>query len=346
MAKQTKQDTIALFNDLAGKIGKGQIAPFYLLMGEEPYWVERLCSAIMGKAISDEQRDFNQTIFYGADSNVDQIISASQRYPMMAERQLVVVREAQALRRIEDLQPYLEHIVDTTVLVVCLSGKSVDKRTAFYKKAGTVGVVFESSKLAQEAVPAWIESYFQSQGRKIEMPAAMLLAEFAGNDLRKLVIEAEKLSKAVAAPAAVTAADIETYVGISREFNTTELSSALAFRDAAKAFRIAYYFGLSPKQYPIQMTLAFLHFFFAKVEQIHATIYASGGRMSVRQACESLRLFGKYGEPFLAAASRYPLTKVMQIIGLIRDCDYASKSNARGEATDGELLVELLGKIL
>ena len=340
-----KIDTAAQFETLRREIEGGDFRPVYILMGEEPFYPERLCSVITEKALQPHERDFNQTILYGADTSVDEIISNCERYPMMSERVLVVVREAQALKKPEGLSVYLDHISPTTVLVLLFSGKNMDKRTSFYKKASKSCVIFESAKIREEAMPRWIESYFRSIGRAIEPQGAMLLAEYAGNDLRKISVEAEKLLKAVPEQQkTITADDIEQNVGISREFNTGELTSALATRNSDKAFRIAYFFGESPRQYPLQMTLGFLFFFFSKVEMIHAIMQRD--HTSMQDAATKAGIYYSYAKPYIAAATNYNLRKTMRIISYIRECDLHSKSGSGGTATEGDLLTGLIGKIL
>ena len=338
-------DTAAQFETLRREIEGGDFRPVYILMGEEPFYPERLCSVITEKALQPHERDFNQTILYGADTSVDEIISNCERYPMMSERVLVVVREAQALKKPEGLSVYLDHISPTTVLVLLFSGKNMDKRTSFYKKASKSCVIFESAKIREEAMPRWIESYFRSIGRAIEPQGAMLLAEYAGNDLRKISVEADKLLKAVPEQQkTITADDIEQNVGISREFNTGELTSALATRNSDKAFRIAYFFGESPRQYPLQMTLGFLFFFFSKVEMIHAIMQRD--HTSMQDAATKAGIYYSYAKPYIAAATNYNLRKTMRIISYIRECDLHSKSGSGGTATEGDLLTGLIGKIL
>ena len=340
-----KIDTAAQFETLRREIEGGDFRPVYILMGEEPFYPERLCALITDRALQPHERDFNQTILYGADTSVDEIVSNCERYPMMSERVLVVVREAQALKKPEGLSVYLDHISPTTVLVLLFSGKNMDKRTSFYKKASKSCVIFESAKIREEAMPRWIESYFRSIGRAIEPQGAMLLAEYAGNDLRKISVEADKLLKAVPEQQkTITVDDIEQNVGISREFNTSELTSALATRNSDKAFRIAFFFGESPRQYPLQMTLGFLFFFFSKVEMIHAIMLRD--RTSVQDAATKAGIYYSYAKPYTAAAANYNLRKTMKVISWIKDCDLRSKSGSGGTATEGDLLTELIGKIL
>lgn len=345
MAKQNSPDTLQQFETIKSKVLGGNFSPFYLLMGEEPYYVDLLCNIIMESALDPSERDFNQTVLYAADTSVRDIISICSRFPMMAQRQLVVIKEAQSLKKQEELIPYMEHLIDTTVFVLCYTGKSADKRTTFYKTAQKYGVVFESGKIPQESIPGWIEKYFALKGMTIEPQASLMLAEYAGSELRKIVLEIDKLLKSVSdSVKSITAEDIEKNVGISREFNVTELTNAISLRDAPKAFKIAYYFGESPKKYPLQMTLGFLFYFFSKIEQMHANSLANP-RMSLGDAAFKSGLYPKYSGSYISAASFYNLRKTMRIINAIKECDYKSKSNYGGNATEGELLIELLGKI-
>lgn len=344
MAKQKGIDTITQFETLKGKILNGEFSPFYLLMGEEPYYVELLTNLIIENGLLEEERDFNQYILYGSETNVHEIIDTCLRFPMMAQRELVIVKEAHALKKLEELIPYLENPQPTTILVLSFSGKNADKRTSFYKYANKHGVVFESTKISEGEAPAWIEKYFKTIDKKIDPSAAMLLYECTGNDLRKIVLEVDKLIKSLPeGKQTITSEEIERIIGISREFNITELTNAIALGDAPKAFKIGYYFGESPKQYPIQKTLGFLFFFFSKLEQIQAISLDT--RASLQDAAQRAGLYYRSANIYLSAASRYNLRKTMRIISHIKECDVKSKSNFRGSATDGELLIELLGRI-
>ncbi len=340
-----KVDTKAQFDQIRSDILAGNFAPVYILMGEEPFYPEQLCDLITERALQPFERDFNQSIFYGTDADIDVIIADCQRYPMMAERVLVVVKEAQALKKIDNLSSYLDNISPSTVLVLLFSGKNMDKRTAFYKKAAKTCTIFESAKVKDEAMPGWIRSYFQGIGKNIEPDGAMLLAEYAGNDLRKISVEANKLLRAIPqSQDTITTKDIETNIGISREFNATELTNALACADGNKAYKIAYFLGASPKKYPIQMTLGFLFFFFNKVELIHSIMMRD--RTSAKDAIAKAGIYSFFAGPYLAAIANYPLKKTMKVIAFLREYDYKSKSNYGGSASEGELLAELVGKIL
>ncbi len=344
MAKYEKQDTIHKFEKLKNDIINHNFSPFYLLMGEEPYYPELLCNLLTENVLLPSEKDFNQTILFGSDTNVFDLISICCRFPMMAERQLVVVKEAQSMKKIEELSKYLDNIVDTTVLVLLFSGVNADKRTAIYKKGGDKGVVFESPALKDWDIPQWIENYVKSIDMSIEKQAAEMLSEFAGNDLRKIVIEIGKIIQAIDINSkSITTKDIEQNVGMSREFNLNELINAISVKNVQKVYKITHYLGESPKKYPIQMTLAYLFSFFSKVELIQAHSMAMGN-CSLQDAARQAGL--EYSKNPVAAASNYNIKKTMKIISILREYDIRSKSNSKGEADDGDLLTEIVSKIL
>jgi DNA polymerase III subunit delta len=345
MAKQGATDTIKQFNEIKSNISKGIFSPFYLLHGEEPYYVDLLTQHIIDNAIQPHERDFNQTIIYGSDTTPEDIISICSRFPMMAEKQLVVVKEGQMLKKIETMSIYLEHIVDTTILVLCFVGKSADKRTSFYKNASKHGVVFESNRIKEEAMPIWIEKYISSLGKKITPDAALLLSEYSGNELRKIALESDKLIKAIAPETqTIGTEEIERNIGISREFNATELANALATKDGEKAYKIGYYMGESPNKYPLQLTLGYLFYFFSKVEKIHAIRLNSN--LSPFEAATQAGIYSRYATPFLEAVKHFPLKKNMRIISYLKECDMKSKGFLGGEASQKDLLTELISKII
>lgn len=338
------------FDFLRKEILSGSLRPLYILSGEEPYLPEELCQMIMENAMAPSDRDFNQTVLFGSDTNADAIVSFCQEFPMFSQtnRRLIVVKDAQSLKKTDALEKYISDMTGTTVLVLLYSGKGMDKRTSFYKKAVTAGAFFESPKMELEQMPGWIENYVGSLGMKIEPDAALLMADSAGTSLRKIVMEVDKMQKNLpSGTRLIKVSDVERNVGVSREFSTTELTAALAQKDAPKAFRIACFFGASPKQYPVQMTLGWLFYFFSKVELIHAfALEQHSSRPNLRDAAAGAGIYYRYAGPYIAAATNYPLMKTMQVISLLREYDYKSKSNGRGDATDGELLLELISKIL
>jgi len=342
-----KKDTLKEFNIITQEIKDGKISPVYVLTGDEPYFVDQISTLIENKVLTEEEKEFNQTILYGQDTTVKNIISLCSAYPMMAEHQVIIIKEAQKLRNIKDFEIYLDHIMDSTILVLCLTESKLDSRTKFYKKLSKSPkcVIFESNQLSKEALPRWLINYFSLKGKKISSQAAILMTENAGTGLRKLILETDKLLEADLGKT-ISSEDIENYIGISREFNTFELTSALSVRDADKVYKIVYFFGASPKQYPIQMTIGTLFYFFSRVEQISAEM-AKGN--SLELAAKNSGFYstrGDYAKPYIDATKNYSLFKLINIISCISECDYRSKSNMRGNATDGELLTELVAKIL
>lgn len=244
------------------KIKAGEFSPIYLLMGDEPYYPDRVCDAVIENALDEFSRDFNETICYGADVSADTVITAARRFPMMADRQLVVVKDAQAMSDLEGLSVYCEAPLDSTILVILMRGASADKRKALYKQCVKNGVVLESNALRDYEMPGWISNYYTSRGLEISPEAAALLAEYAGTDMSKIAVETDKLLKSLPDGAKrVEPADIERNVGISREYSIFELTKELSFRNAPKAITIATRLGESPRfAMPMAVSAIFTHF--------------------------------------------------------------------------------------
>ena len=335
MAKATT-DTVQEYKALREEIERGDIKPFYLLFGKEHYYIDELCRLLMDRVIPPEERDFGQIVYFGADVTANQVVSTARQYPMMIARQLVVVKEAQMMKKVEDIGVYFEGIQPTTVLVVCYktpndptkSGKNIDKRSTFYKQAKKIGVAFESNQIPDYRVARWIDGYLADEGLRIDPDAAALLAESAGSDLQKITLAIDKLRKMLPEDRRrITVKDIEENVGMSRDYSVFELTKALSLKDAGKAFRIAHFFGEAPKRFPIQMTVAALSGHFIRLLRYHALLQSGAGRNDT-------------------AIRNYPVKKTMRAIALLREYDRRSKSNTRGEASDGDLLKELIAKIL
>jgi len=350
MAKTTG-DTTAQYNSLRAEIEAGDIKPFYLLFGKEHYYIDALCSAIMEKALPPEERDFGQNVYFGSDVTANQVVSAARQYPMMVSRQVVIVKEAQMMSKIEDIGIYLEAMMPTTVLVICYktpndptkSSKNIDKRTSFYKSACKAGVVFESNQIVDYKMPQWIEGYFRSRGLTITPDGAALLAEYAGVEIGKIVLEVDKLLKLLPeGTTSVTAADIESNVGMSRDYSVFELTKALSVKDMPKAFRIAHFFGENEKRFPIQMTVAALASHFLKILRYNALVQAGVQRAEI---LTQLGINPYFGGEYDQAARNYPLKKSMAAISILKEYDRRSKSNARGNASDGDLLLELISQL-
>ncbi len=351
MAKQSV-DTTAKFRALREEILAGELKPFYLLFGKEHYYIDELCRLIMEKALPPEERDFGQIVYFGSDVKAAQVVATARQFPMMVSRQLVVVKEAQLMDGLEDISIYLDAMMPTTILVICFKtnndptrkGKSVDKRTSFYKKACSAGVVFESEQLPDYKMARWIEEYFPTRGLKISPDAAALLAEYAGVDIAKIVMETDKLLKVLPPDTPlVTSADIAANVGMSRDYSAFELTKALSLKDIPKCYRIVHFFAESEKRYPLVMIMAALSSHFLRILRYHALQQAGVPRSEI---LSQLGINPYFGAEYDQAVRNYPLRKTMKVISLLREYDRRSKSNARGSASDGDLLGELISKIL
>ncbi len=350
MAKQ--EGGIVQFNQIKQDILNGDIKPFYLLFGKEHYYIDELCNLLMENVLPPEERDFGQILLYGADTTASQVVSAARQFPMMISRQLVVVKEAQMLKKVEDIGVYFQGIMPTTVLVICYktpndptkSSKNIDKRTSFYKDAQKVGVVFESNQVPDYKIPKWIEEYVPTKGLKISPDAAALLAESAGIDIQKIVLEIDKLVKALPEGSkTITAKDVEDNVGMSRDYSVFELTKALSVKDMLKCYKIVHFFGESEKRFPIQLTLAALSSHFLKILRFHALLSAG---VPKNEILAQLGINPYFGREYDDAVRNYSMKRTMAVIAIIKEFDYRSKSNARGNASDGELLQELVSRIL
>ena len=345
MAAKSYIETDRQVRNLIEEAKAGSFKPVYLLMGEEPYYPELLCSAIIDNCLQDWEKDFNETVCYGADVDADAVITAALRFPMMAERQLVVVKEAQVMKTLEDLAPYCQKPLDSTVLVILLHGASVDKRKALYKSVLKNGVIVESLPLKDYEAEKWLSAYYQERGLTIHPEAARLLLEAAGTDLGKIAVETDKLLKNLPEGVKdIIPEDIEQNVGISRQFSVFELTKALSFKDASKAVRVAAHIGETPKFFmPMAVSALFLHF--NRILKYNALIQAGRGDDSTAKA-KILGASPYFYKEYDTAVRNYPLPKCMRVISLLSDYDFKGKGGETGEASPGELLVELVTKIL
>ena len=339
------QDTDSLCRDIVNDARQGVFKPVYLLMGDEPYYVDMVCDAILEHCLDESERDFNQTVCYGADVTADAVITAARRYPMFAERQLVVVREAQMMKSLEELAVYCQKPLESTVLVLAMHGASADKRKSLYKTVSKMGVVVESQALRDYEVPRWIPMFYQTKGLRIAPDAAALLAEYAGTDLNKIAIETEKMLKNLPeGTVEVSVSDIEKNVGISRQFSIFELTKELSFRNSAKALRIASYIGSSAKfAMPMAVSALYTHFYrILKYEALLMQNPHPGNDLKAKALGVNPYFFSEYD----TAVRNYPLKKCMAVIALLKEYDYKGKGGDVGEATPAELMVEMTARIL
>lgn len=326
-------------------VKNGNFVPVYLLMGTEPYYPDLVCDEIIKYALTDSERDFNQTIFYGLDTDAGTVASECRSYPMMAERRLVVVKEAQSMKTLEDLATYASDPMESTVLVILMHGASADKRRALYKNVQKKGVVLVSDALRDYEMPQWITSFYKSRGLDIEPAAAALLAEYAGTDMSRIMLETEKMQKNLPeGTVRVNAADIEKNVGISRQFSIFELTKALSYMKAEKALKIAAYIGNGPK-FMLLLATAPLYTHFYRILKYEAALLKNPA-MSKSDRAKLLGVNPYFMEEYDVAARNYPIRRCMKVISLLEEYDFKGKGGGSGEASQGDLLMELVSKIL
>ena len=326
-------------------VKNGNFVPVYLLMGTEPYYPDLVCDEIIKYALTESERDFNQTVFYGLDTDAGIVASECRSYPMMAERRLVVLKEAQSMKTLEDLATYASEPMESTVLVILMHGASADKRRALYKNVQKKGVVLVSDALRDYEMPQWITSFYKSRGLDIEPAAAALLAEYAGTDMSRIMLETEKMQKNLPeGTVRVNAADIEKNVGISRQFSIFELTKALSYMKAEKALKIAAYIGNGPK-FMLLLATAPLYTHFYRILKYEAALLKNPA-MSKADRAKLLGVNPYFMEEYDVAARNYPIRRCMKVISLLEEYDFKGKGGGSGEASQGDLLMELVSKIL
>lgn len=333
------------FRQIINDVKNGNFVPVYLLMGTEPYYPDLVCDEIIKYALTDSERDFNQTVFYGLDTDAGTVASECRSYPMMAERRLVVLKEAQSMKTLEDLATYASDPMESTVLVILMHGASADKRRALYKNVQKKGVVLVSDALRDYEMPQWITSFYKSRGLDIEPAAAALLAEYAGTDMSRIMLETEKMQKNLPeGTVRVNAADIEKNVGISRQFSIFELTKALSYMKAEKALKIAAYIGNGPK-FMLLLATAPLYTHFYRILKYEAALLKNPA-MSKSDRAKLLGVNPYFMEEYDVAARNYPIRRCMKVISLLEEYDFKGKGGGSGEASQGDLLMELVSKIL
>jgi len=327
---------------LVTDIKSGKLKPIYFLMGEEPYYIDRISDFIEDNVLAEEERGFNQMVLYGRDVAIEDIVSNAKRYPMMAEYQVVIVKEAQDLSRaIEKLVDYAKNPQPSTILVLNYKYKTIDKRKALYKTLKSTGVIYESKKLYENQVADWIRRVLSSQKYSIDPKAAQMLVEFLGTDLSKINNELEKLKIILPEGSQITPEHIEENIGISKDFNNFELRKAIGDRDVLKAHRIVKYFANNPKDNPMVVTVSLLFNFFSQLLHYHGM-----SDKSPRNVASALRINPYFVKEYVTAARNYPMRKVSAVVATLRDFDVKSKGVGSNSVSQGDLLKELLVKIL
>ncbi|MGY0392164.1 DNA polymerase III subunit delta [Bizionia sp. KMM 8389] len=327
---------------LVSDIKKRNFKPIYFLMGEEPYYVDKISNYIEETVLTEEERGFNQMTLYGRDVTVDDIIGHAKRFPMMAEYQVIVVREAQDLsRNIENLVAYAKNPQPTTILVFNYKYKTIDKRKALYKTLKKSAIVFDSKKLYDNQIPAWINRVLSGQNYTITPKGAQMLTEFLGTDLSKISNELDKLKIVLPEGTQITPELIEENIGISKDYNNFELHKAIGARDVLKANKIITYFGENPKDNPMVLTVGFLHTYFTRILKLHGLQDKSS-----RNVATALKISPFFTEEYLVAARNYPMKKVSAIIADLRLFDVKGKGVGSQSVPQSDLLKELMVRIM
>ena len=326
---------------IVNDIRSGLIKPIYFLMGDEAYYIDKLAEYIEQNVLSEEERGFNQMVLYGKDVSIEDIVSNAKRYPMMAEHQVIIVKEAQHLSRtIENLNSYAENPQMSTILVICYKYGKIDKRKKIYKSVQKSGVIFESKKLYENQVSDWIRKVLSGSGYSITPKAAILLVEFLGTDLSKINNELEKLKLVIPKTQEITPEAIEENIGISKDYNNFELKKALGERDVQKATRILNYFAQNPKDNPFVLTITLLNSFFTQLLQYHGM-----SDHNPKNVASLLGINPYFVKEYQIAAKNYPMKKVSSIIADLRDLDIKGKG-VGANLSQEDLLKELLVKII
>ena len=333
---------VATEKQLIEDLKKGKYYPVYLLTGEENYYIDLVSDFFETSIIEEDLRDFDQTVLYGRDTDMQTVISYAKQFPMMSPVKLVLVKEAQNIEIAEWdlLADYLENPLSQTLLVFCYRHRKFDKRKGAYKAINSKGCVLEHAKLRDYQLPDWIGTYVNQHGHTITQKGSVLIAESLGNDLGKIANELSKVFISLNLGDVINEDIIERNIGISKDYNVFELQNAIGRRDVLQCNRIVNHFAANPKDNPIQMVLPILYGYFIKVMIYHQLA-------DKEMAPKALGIHPYFVRDYATAASNYPLGKLASCIGYLNDADLRSKGirNA-GTVTDGELLKELIFKVI
>lgn len=329
------------FDEIITSIKNKVYYPIYYLHGDESYFIDEICRAIDENVLTEAEKDFNQTVVYGRDIEMNSLIAMLKRYPMMANHQVVMVKEAQNLKNIDELNGYAENPQKSTILVLCHKYGKLDGRKKITKVLKAKHVLFESKKLYENEIPGWIEKYLKSKGYGIFPEAAMLLSENLGDDLSRVANEIEKLFISLPTGTKINKVHIEENIGISKEYNVFELQRALGQRDVVKANKIIFYFASDPKRYPALMVIPILFNYFLNLMTIHSLQDKSS-----RNVASALSLNPYFVPEYMKAYQNYTYGKLFRIIGYLRDYDMKAKGWENSGISDGEILKEMIFKIL
>lgn len=329
------------YDQILSDIHKKNFAPVYFLTGDEPYFIDMISDTIENEALDEADRAFNQIVLYGRDVDVETIANHARSFPMMGERMVVIVKEAQDVKNLEEFEKYLDTIPETTLLVFAYKYKKFDKRKTLAKKIDKKGVWFESKKLYDSNIPGWIQNYLKGEGYSITPKATQMLADYLGTDLHKIANELKKLIIALPKKKSIDDADVERNIGISKDYNGFELQNAIGSRDVLKANRIVNYFGDNGKDNPLLVTVITLYGYFTKLIKLHTTQDKSQGNLA-----SVLGVNPFFVKDYLAAARNYPPATCIRCISILREFDLKSKGYENGDVSEKDLYREMIFKLM
>jgi len=329
------------YDQILSDIHKKDFAPVYFLTGEEPYFIDMISDSIESEALDEADRAFNQIVVYGRDVDVETIANHARSFPMMGERMVVIVKEAQDVKDLEKFEAYLDTIPDTTLLVFVYKYKKFDKRKTLAKKIDKKGIWFESKKLYDSNIPGWIQNYLKGEGYSITPKATQMLADYLGTDLHKIANELKKLIIALPKNKSIDDADVERNIGISKDYNVFELQNAIGNRDVLKANRIVNYFGDNGKDNPLLVTAITLYGYFTKLIKLHCTQDKSQSNLA-----SVLGVSPFFVKDYLVASKNYPPATCIRCISILREFDLKSKGYESGETSEKDLYREMIFKLM
>ena len=343
------------FNQILSELKKKTYRPVYFLMGDEPYFIDIIADYIEQHVLDESEKEFNQSVLYGKDVNTAEVIAAAKRFPMMSEHQVVIIKEAQNIRDLvgkpdddkgkeknkHPFAAYIENPQRSTILVICYKYKSIDKRTAVAKLIDKHAVLFESKKIYDNQIPDWINNYLKGKEYTIGPKASALLSEYLGTNLSKISNELDKLMINLPARSEITAEQIQANIGISKDYNVFELQTAIGKKETLKVNRIINFFAANEREHPMVMTVASLYGYFCKLLNYHFVQDKSKGNVAA-----TLGVHPFFVGDYERAAKNFSVGKLKSIFAFLREYDLKSKGVDRGTASEGELMKELVFKIL
>ena len=329
------------YKEIISSINNKLYHPVYFLAGEEPFYIDKVSDYISDNVLESQEKEFNQSVLYGKEVDVAQIIAEAKQFPFGATHRVGIVKEAQNIKNIEELESYLDNPQPSTILVICYKYKKLDKRKKFTKSLVKKALLFESKKLYDNKVPDWITKYLSEKGYKIEEKATFMLAEFLGTELSNISNELDKLMVIIKKQEKITANIIEKNIGISKDYNIFEFQQALGKKDILKSNQIVNHFSANPKAHPLVVTLGMLFSFFQKLMTYHSIKDKNKNNVAAE-----LKVSPYFVNQYSSAARNYSQSKLFDIFTHLKQYDLKSKGVNNTSTVDGDLLKELVYKIL